>query len=160
MSPQPHSGAQLRCPQCDEPVLRDSAFCGNCGASLPGSDTERDDQATTTFTPVSSEEGDGGYRVGSEPSPWASPDSDRYVPPQLYDGTVPSEYDPNATMIGSQSDYLAARDEPAGPQGVRGFVLGLIGLVLIAAVLALYLYDAWLSDSARETVESWLPWLE
>ncbi|CAN5298364.1 hypothetical protein BH24CHL2_BH24CHL2_2920 [soil metagenome] len=149
---------QVRCPQCHEPVRPDSAFCGNCGAAMSGTTTPdtRDDQATTTFTPIPSNDRNVDY---PEPSPWAPPDSDRYVAPDNYERSTGLSSDPNATVIGSHPVFADESPRAAAPQSIRGFFLGILAMLLIATVLSLYLYDAWLSDSARDTVESWLPWL-
>jgi hypothetical protein len=146
-------------------VRPDSAFCGNCGAALSGltsnsqSDNAREDQLTTSFAPVASPTMDTEYQPVSEPSPWASPDSAHYTPPSMYDGQTASSRDPNVTVIGAAPGVSYEPPQPVGPQGIRGFFLGVLAIILICAVLSLYLYDAWLTDSARETVESWLPWL-
>ncbi|MBA2289331.1 MAG: zinc ribbon domain-containing protein [Chloroflexia bacterium] len=158
MSTQPHSHQDLRCPQCHEPVRPDSAFCGNCGATMSGTATPeiRNEQATTTFTPISSNDGNVGY---PEPSPWAPPDSDRYVAPDRVEQSTGVSSDPNATVIGSHPVFMDESARAERPESIRGFFLGILAMLLIAAVLSLYLYDAWLSNSTRETVESWLPWL-
>lgn len=158
MSTQPQSD-QTRCPRCDEPVQPDSAFCGNCGAVMSGAADQNvapDDQATTTFSPISSNDRNVDY---PEPSPWAPPDSDRYAAPESYEPSSGVSNDPNSTVVGAHPVFLDESARAGGPRSIRGFFLGLLAMLLIAAVLALYLYDAWLSDSARETVESWLPWL-
>lgn len=168
MSTQTESAQSPRCPQCHEPVRPGSAFCGNCGASVsnnasrPVNDDAGDDQATATFIPVSSSKVEEADYISSESSPWASPESDHYAAPTAVS-------DPPSTTPGMyQSDTTEARPElvghppaqPEQPQGVRGLFLGILALILIGAVFALYLYDAWLSDSARATIEGWLPWLE
>ncbi len=166
MNSQPHPEQHHRCPQCHEPVRPDSAFCGNCGASLAGVTAgnevgdSSDEQMTATFVPVSSSAGDAEYKPVSEPSPWAPPDSDHYIPPTRFDQPAPAAGEPNATMLASRPDFVDDTPRRAGPQGVRGLFLGTLAMILIGAVFSLYLYDAWLSDSARATVESWLPWLE
>jgi hypothetical protein len=45
-----------------------------------------------------------------------------------------------------------------GPRGMRGFWLGVLAALIILAVLALYIYASWLGDSARSTIDGWLPW--
>ncbi len=159
MSTQPQSDQDLRCQQCHEPVRPDSAFCGNCGATMSGTTTPdtRHEQATTTFSPISPNDR---IRTYSEPSPWAPPDSDRYVAPDSYERPTSVSSDPNATVIDSHPVFVDEAAIAEKPQSIRGFFLGFLAMLLIVAVLSLYLYDAWLSDSARDTVESWLPWLE
>ena len=59
----------------------------------------------------------------------------------------------------------APAEEPASlrntreTESARGFLLGLLAVLLILAVLAVYIYAAWLSDSNRSTIEGWLPWM-
>lgn len=160
--------AQLpRCPQCEEPYRPGSAFCGNCGASLPGTtnddttDNSGDAQATATFAPVPGYADQPNYDLSREPSPWASPDSTQYTPTNAvssaYPETFPSPENDQHGRTDARSGLVGLPDQP---RGIRGLFLGMIAMVLIGAVFALYLYDAWLSDSARSTVEGWLPWLD
>ena len=50
--------------------------------------------------------------------------------------------------------YSGERDE-----GIRGFVLGLLAITLIAALLGLYLWAGVLSDSTRDTIGGWFDFI-
>jgi hypothetical protein len=145
------SAERPTCPDCGHVNIPGAAFCARCGRSLDDEpptgdviDVTSDSQATSTFEPVTS-------TVTAPPaSPWARPgsiDSD----PGLTTALPTPEYLP-------VSDYRSGSD-PGRPRGARGFWLGLIALLLMLAVLAVYLYAAWLSDSARSTIDGWLPWM-
>ena len=145
------SGDRPVCPACGHVNIPDAAFCSRCGRSLDG-DAESgviaasaDSQATSTFEPVTS-------TVTPPPSSlWARPDSLDGDPGQT--SALPT---PPAWTAVVDPTHLPARREPVG---VRGFWLGVIATVLILAVLAIYIYAAWLSDSARDTIDGWLPWV-
>jgi hypothetical protein len=139
------------CPECGHVNIPGAAFCARCGQSLDGDgstgeviDVATDSQATSAFEPVTSTVTPPGA------SPWARPEGiDR--DPGLTTELPAPEYAP-------VTPYRATPDL-RGPQGTRGFWLGLVAVLLILAVLAVYLYAAWLGDSARSTVDGWLPWM-
>lgn len=140
------------CPECGHTNIPGAAFCARCGRALGNGaptgdiiDVTSDSQATSTYEPVTSS-------VTPPPaSPWARP------------GGV--DHDPGlTTALPVAQDFIPApglEPEPARvrPASPRGFWLGAIALVLILAVLGIYLYAAWLSDSTRSTIDGWLPWL-
>lgn len=139
------------CPECGHVNIPGAAFCARCGRSLGDEpptgdviDVTSDSQATSTFEPVTS-------TVTPPPaSPWARPG--------------PIDSDPGLTTALPTPEYVPVSDVRRGgdlgrPHGVRGFWLGVIAMLLMLAVLAVYLYAAWLSDSARSTIDGWLPWM-
>lgn len=140
------------CPECGHVNIPGAAFCARCGKSLdddaPGEviDVEPvDTQATSAFAPVTS------TVTAPERSPWARPDSIAGDSGQT-------------TALPTVPDFVPAPGlEPtpvsSAPRGARGFWLGVLATVLILAVLAVYIYAAWLSDSARSTIDGWLPWM-
>jgi hypothetical protein len=138
------------CPHCGHENIPGAAFCARCGQSLDDNappaeviDVEpTDSQATSAYAPVTS------TVTAPSASPWARPDALDTDPGQT---TALPAYVPISDV--------AAAPVVRQPRGARGFVLGVIAVLLILAVLALYIYAAWLSDSARSTVDGWLPWM-
>jgi ABC-type transporter Mla subunit MlaD len=45
--------------------------------------------------------------------------------------------------------------EGSRDRGARGFFLGLLALILIAAVVGMYGWTAWLSAGMRDTISGW-----
>lgn len=141
------------CPECGHVNVQGAGFCARCGHSLnddgPVDDvidvSPSDSQATSTFQPVTS--------TVSSPSssPWARPGSVDADPGQTSALPMP---DPATRMVDAAP--LVFTPERRGP---RGFLLGVLALLLILAVLAVYVYVAWLDDSARASVDGWLPWM-
>lgn len=139
------------CPECGHVNIPGAAFCARCGRALgdespPGDaiDVTSDSQATSTFEPVTS------TVTAPSASPWARP------------GSIDS--DPGLTTALPTPAYvpvpgLRPSSDPGRPRGARGFWLGAVAMLLMLAVLAVYLYAAWLSDSARSTIDGWLPWM-
>jgi hypothetical protein len=158
MAPEPQEPAEQQadgrpvCPDCGHVNIPGAAFCAHCGRSLRDDapveviDVEpADGQATSAFEPVTS------TVTAPDRSPWARPDSLAGDAGQT-------------TALPVVKDFIPAPGlEPIpisrAPRGVRGFWLGVIAVLLIVAVLAVYVYAAWLSDSARSTVDGWLPWM-
>lgn len=152
-------GDLLICPACGEQNPPDAVFCGNCGTSLRD-DHERftetptdDDQATSIFEPIREPD----HR---EEQPLWSPEPPREAiidvdPGQT--GAIPIQKQDHVTTT-PDTMPPASMPSQATDSGIRGFVLGTLAIILIAVVIALYVYSAWLSDSARDTIDSWLPW--
>lgn len=138
------------CPECGHVNIPGAAFCARCGRSLRDDAAQEvidvgpdDSQATSTFEPVTS-------TVTAPSSPWARPDPLEGDPGRTSALSAPPTHTPSA-------DFTPVPVTRA-PEGTRGFWLGVLAVLLILAVLAVYIYAAWLSDSARSTVDGWLPW--
>lgn len=149
---------QLICPACGFTNAPDAVFCGNCGTSLrdganPGIESPIDDAlATSVYVPIREP------AEREEPPLW-SPEPPRDTMLDADPGQT------SAIPVGQTLDYPdapAANHEPDAVQerqeSIRGFMLGTVSIILIAAVIALYVYSAWLSDSMRDTIDGWLPW--
>lgn len=169
MSTNTESAHLPRCPQCSEPVRPGTAFCGNCGASVSGitharpADDANDPEATSAFVPVTTGVNDSDQSPASEQSPWAPPASREYasstaVSPVMANQSAAEANDLFAIDTGTAQDFLTPKAQSSQPESIRGLILGTLAAILIAAVFALYLYDAWLSESAQSTVEGWYPW--
>lgn len=158
MSTNAESAQLPRCPKCKETIRPGTAFCGNCGTSVseitnvPPVESASDSDATASFIPVAGDARDSDSGTTREPSPWAPPSSSDYAPA----ATLMSE----STDAGTPAPSVIDTPQEQQPRGIRGLLLGTLAIILIAAVFSLYIYDAWLSESARSTVEGWLPWLQ
>ena len=157
------------CPYCGHENIPGAMFCAQCGRSLSGDEPapavvdnsdetdmtvagDGDTQTTSVFEPVAPSD------TVATTSPWAPPGSIEAAPT-----------DPGQTSALPVSEpYSWDRQEAASiapvPTGThrespRGFVLGLIAMVIIAAVLLLYWYWAWIGDSTRDSIEGWIPWV-
>ena len=147
------AAARPICPECGHENIPDAAFCSRCGHSLnvdaPSDDVIdvelSDSQATSTFQPVTS------TVTPPMTSPWARPGAMDDDPGQT--GALPTSV--RDEPIAAPPPMLFARE----PQGPRGFLLGVLALLLILTVLATYVYVAWLGDSTRDTIDGWLPWM-
>ncbi len=145
------------CPDCGHENIRGAAFCAQCGQSLAGAATptdasrNSDAQTTSVYTPI-------GTRSEVARSPWAPP----------LDGTATTTGTETAAMVehevnGSASSNVATtqpgRAGTTQSDSIRGLVLGAIALLIIAAIIGLYVYTAWIDNATRNTVDDWLPWL-
>lgn len=140
------------CPECGYENIPDAAFCARCGHSLDDEppaqviDVEPvDSQATSTFRPVTS------TVTPPATSPWAPPGHKDSDPGQT--AALPTP--PPSDQVVESPPMVVDRTQT----GPRGFLLGMLAVLLILAVLAVYIYVAWLGDSTRNTVDSWLPWM-
>ena len=146
------------CPTCGHLNIPRAAFCAQCGRSLQGDGTrdaeaqpDDDAQSTSVYTPIGSPGSD------ATSSPWAAPGTSQTI----------IDVDPGQTtafpisqpLSYSDDSFAAVPELNRAAESIRGFWLGIVAGVLIAAVLALYVYSAWLSDSTRDTVDGWLPWV-
>ncbi len=139
------------CPTCGHRNIPGAAFCAQCGRTLD-EDEPADAQTTSVYSPI------GGSDTSSDAT-WAAPSDDDTI----------IDVDPGQTTTFPVGGRFSFDDEPvanAAPaaayqreQSVRGLVLGIIAMVLIAAVIGLYVYSAWLSVSVRDTIDGWLPWV-
>lgn len=141
------------CPECGHENIPGAAFCSRCGHSLNGDappdnviDVElSDSQATSTYQPVTS------TVTPPMTSPWARPGALDTDPGQTSALPAPARTD----TITPPPPMILASDA----HGPRGFLLGVLALLLILAVLSAYVYVAWLGDSTRASIDGWLPWM-
>jgi hypothetical protein len=155
------------CPVCGSRNSGLSLFCAECGAALNGSSegdttafqTDRSDhdaQRTQAFVPTSTNLSD------KDHSRWQSPDaiaSSSVSPSQdtsayPWKATPPGE--PQRVDTSWQSSSKATSVQPVqADEGIRGFVLGVLAAVLIAALLCLYVWAGVLSENTQDTVTGW-----
>jgi hypothetical protein len=147
------------CELCGRLNKAGSAFCADCGASL---EAEADETATDTdnanseqtvsFAPVRMTE-----PSSHNDSPWAPPDRTERV--SRHDDEPWRDAEPPAPVPGlEQSSRSSSGYASSADTGGRGFFLGLLGVMIILVVLAVYVYSAWLNDATRSTLDGWVPW--
>jgi hypothetical protein len=146
------------CPNCGHENIAGAVFCAQCGQSLNGDQPEPsgsgngDSQTTSVFEPVTN-----GGTMASD-SPWAPSAAGAAV------ATDPGQT--SALPVSEPYAWERRAADAAAPVAIathqesrRGFVLGLIATLIIATVLVLYWYWAWIGDSTRDSIEGWLPWV-
>jgi hypothetical protein len=151
---------RLTCPECGHENLPGAAFCAQCGTTLrvdQDSATEApfdDAQATSVYVPIGQEP------EGDDPPLWSpTPPRDPIIdvdPRQT--SAISIEPRPEPGVGTAPTSVAGSATAPQRTESIRGFVLGTVAVLLIAAVVGLYIYSAWLSDSARDTIDGWLPW--
>lgn len=156
------------CPVCGSRNSGLSLFCAECGAALNGSSetdttsfkTTRsglDAQPTESFVPPSSPPEGDRWQASEGTFSAASPASrSANSLPWTPAAPVSTEQAGNAwtSSAGATAIHPARADE-----GIRGFVLGALAIVLIVALLGLYLWAGVLSESTRETVSGWFDFI-
>lgn len=147
------------CLNCGRHNKAGSAFCAECGSSLlNGSDesgseaSDEDSQSTVAFVPVR----DPG--TVDHMSSWA-PSGRSGVPAGRHDATSTGVQPLDLPSNPTQNIAEASGKHVGHDSSMRGFFLGMLGMLLFLTVLMVYIYAAWLDDSARETIDSWLPWM-
>ncbi len=157
-----------KCPVCDAPNSNLSLFCAECGASMNA--PESDD--TAAFQPLANDrdEDDAQRTAAFQPEPFArdtrdaraTTDSTRIAPdvpaspfsstwqPTVGSPTVSPPLDP----VWSPADGAYA-SQPTGPAplGMRGFVLGMLAVLLMLAVFLLWTWATLLDASTRESIQ-------
>lgn len=144
------------CPVCDAPNSNLSLFCAECGASMnaPESDdtaaykpipNDDDAQRTAAFEPGSfADTSQGATRVTTEP------------PTGGYGSMWQAA---NASPSPSAPDWSPAnvtfQPQQAGtaPHGIRGFVLGLLAVLLMLAVFLLWTWATLLDQGTRDSIQ-------
>ncbi len=145
------------CPVCHAPNSNLSLFCAECGSSLnapeegdtaayrplPARDTD-DSQRTAAFKPGSyTDDASNSTRVATDPPTTGFT--------SMWDDTsaAPAASPPGWTPV----DVTFQPDPPAaGPQGIRGFVLGTIAVLLVLAVFLLWTWAAILDGETRNSI--------
>lgn len=148
-----------RCPSCDAPNSNLSLFCAECGASMnapesgdtaaykpvPAGDDD-DAQQTAAFEPGTfTEDTTHSTRVTVErtsPGYGSTWEAGPAAPPPPAQGWSPAK-------VTFQPHHAA----PA-PQGIRGFVLGLIAVLLILTVFLLWTWATLLDQETRDSIQN------
>lgn len=159
----------VTCHTCGHENIPGAAFCSRCGVSLRGDTPEEsggpaptdDVETTTAYRPIVD------ASQPAQSSPWARPGTDSETIIDL----EPSAEQTSAIPIAEPVPHTESQPATSPPSptpvprdhvdddSIRGFFLGVAGLILIGVVLAVYVYAAWLSDSTRNTIDGWLPWV-
>ncbi len=159
------------CPICGSRNSGLSLFCAECGAALNGSpetDTtafkttrpDHDEQRTQSFVPESSNPSDSGRWQAPKETPSLT------APPAQRTGAYPWSPSSSSSSASERAETAwlsstgAAAVQPVGEdEGIRGFILGFLAIVLIAALLGLYLWAGVFSENTRDTVVGWFDFI-
>lgn len=140
------SGARI-CPECGTRNSGLSLFCAECGASLSNArsaNTENEEQTITTFRPA-------GSGSKSQASSW----SDTRDPHETQEFRAQSPM-PDAPAGSAAADWDGLRDggtyTRTPRESRRGFVLGIFAAILIALVIAFFLWSTVAEQSFRDAV--------
>ena len=135
--------ATVICPVCDAPNASRSLFCAECGASL--TDSSGDTAPIATSSTVDSQ----ATAVIPSGGTWADAGTGRQAAATTISPTVePLTLSP----AGDPNPYLLP--VPVAPESRRGFWLGMVALVLMLIVLALWIWGGILADDTRESVRN------
>lgn len=163
------STSKRTCPVCGARNSGISLFCAECGSSLnvdidPAGDTAAiptQSSAPRNTEPFSTAAGDASDTRSWRPS--EDQRSDETAPFQTSPASDRWSGSPNGATAGEAAVSAPSRtDHPATvtlaeprTSGHRGFFLGIVALFLIAVVIALYGWTAWLSADLRDTISGW-----
>ncbi|MDQ3655646.1 MAG: hypothetical protein M3457_11275 [Chloroflexota bacterium] len=153
-----NSASARICPVCNAPNSNLSLFCAECGASMnaPESDDtaaykpmpngdDDDAQRTAAFEPGSfADTSQNATRVTTEPS------TGGYGSMWQADNASPSP--PAPVWSPAEVTFQTQQATPA-PQGIRGFVLGLLAVLLMLAVFLLWTWATLLDQGTRDSIQ-------
>jgi hypothetical protein len=145
---------------CDAPNSNLSLFCAECGSSLNAPPEEGD---TAEYQPLITKDEDEAQRTAAfkpgaftnEPAPEPRADD---APVDTYQSTweAPTSTAPPVAPAPAWSPAdVTIQPQPAGsaPQGIRGFVLGVIAVFLILAVFLLWTWATLLDQDTRDSIQ-------
>ncbi len=152
--------AARECPVCDARNSGLSLFCAECGSALngsPPSDTtafatipESDSQLTQAFTPVSRD------ALSADHDRWRAPQDTAFSSPSApAHGTAAHAWAPTPSGGAAEAGMTTVVFTSDQDRGIRGFILGVVSIALIAILLGLYLWAGVLSDATRDTIGGW-----
>ncbi|HEV2129315.1 MAG TPA: zinc ribbon domain-containing protein [Thermomicrobiales bacterium] len=130
------------CPVCGHENVATARFCVKCGHAFADTTASEEPdidatQTTSIYVPIGTS--------APEP-PWSEPEAERTTALPVRDA------------IWSPSPPAASAHVPQPrKESLRGLVLGIIATMIIVAVLAYYVYAAWLSESLQNNIPDWLP---
>jgi len=157
-----NTASARKCPVCDAPNTNLSLFCAECGASMNGPD-ETD---TAAYRPLPASDHDDAQQTAAfEPAAFANDTANatRVTPetrPDEYGSTwqaptaSASSSSPAPAPVWSPADvtFQAQQASPA-PQGIRGFVLGMLAVLLILAVFLIWTWATLLDEGTRDSIQ-------
>lgn len=167
-----NASATRICPVCDAKNSGISLFCAECGASLnlesestdtsafePVSGASRNDsQQTAVFTPASSSKSEGAP-IRSTVTPLPEPGrSGANSATSTWSPPVVSPADTSQSWI-SDTPLAVPVQDSSRPQGIRGFVLGLIAVVLILALFLVWGWASVLSAGTRDSIQDFFSFI-
>lgn len=153
-----NTASTRKCPICDAPNSNFSLFCAECGASMNA--PESDD--TAAYKPVAKGDDDDAQRTAAfEPGSFAdtSQDATRVTtePPtgeygSMWQAANASPSPPAPVWSPADVTFQTQQEAPAA-QGIRGFVLGLIAVLLMLAVFLLWTWATLLDQGTRDSIQ-------
>ena len=167
------------CPVCGARNSGISLFCAECGSSLNGDAHRTGDTAAIPIHPTTAQHTEP-YRVTrgstSGTQRWSTSESQDEIAPFRTTSANRTSSAPigdrwSAASNGGGAEVFAA-DTPYHDAfsptvtmvehhapSTRGFFLGLLAFLLIAVILGLYGWTAWLSADLRDTISGWFDFI-
>jgi len=144
------------CPVCEAPNSNLSLFCAECGSSLNAPESD----ATATYKPVTARDDDAQRTAAFEPRafPTQSPAPLRTEDDARDDGyrstwEAPATSPEPAPAPAPPWNPANVRFEPSSePQGVRGFMLGLVAVLLMLAIFLVWTWATLLDQETRDAI--------
>lgn len=156
------TGSGRKCPVCDAPNSNLSLFCAECGASMNA--PESDD--TAAYRPIAHDrdEDDAQQTAAFQPEPYAREERDAADPTRVAPAATSSPYGstwqptdatvaPIAPVWSPAEGAYAAQTASPAPLGMRGFVLGLLAVLLMLAVFLLWTWATLLDQGTRDSIQ-------
>lgn len=153
-----NTASTRKCPVCDAPNSNFSLFCAECGASMNA--PESDD--TSAYKPITNGQTNQAQDTAAfEPGSFAdtSPDATRVTtePPTGGYGSMwqAANASPSPPAPAWSPADVTFQPQQAGtaPHGIRGFVLGLIAVLLMLAVFLLWTWATLLDQGTRDSIQ-------
>ncbi len=150
----PSARTARECPVCGARNSGLSLFCAECGSVLNGSAETRnpepglasDSQQTQAFIPTMRDTTRDGL----------TGDDDRWQAPRATAlstrGTGSNPRTPEGSPVATPQTVVFTSERDGG---MRGFVLGVVAMALIAVLLGLYVWAGVLDDGARDAIGGW-----
>ncbi len=153
-----NTASTRKCPVCDAPNSNFSLFCAECGASMNA--PESDD--TAAYKPISNGQTNQAQDTAAfEPGSFTDDpnNSTRMTaepPPGEHGSTwqaANASPSPPAPVWSPADVTFQTQQEAPSPQGIRGFVLGLLAVLLMLAVFLLWTWATLLDQGTRDSIQ-------
>lgn len=156
-----NTASMRKCPVCDAPNSNLSIFCAECGASLNAPESDN----TAAYKPIITSDDDAQQTAAFEPGSFTSgtPSPTQSGADATGDGyrstwEAPTDVSPTAAgapvaPVWSPTEVtLQSSQTTSAPQGIRGFVLGLLAILLILTVFLLWTWATLLDQGTRDSI--------
>lgn len=142
MSTTANGGGQT-CPNCGYQNSEAAAYCAECGTRLESSNT--DTQATTAFSPVDTT----GTATSDPAATWGTNDGAYETQEFAPQAPAGADHGSRATADWYPTPVPVHR---SAPESRRGFLLGVIAMILILLVIGFLAWSTLVSDGFRDSV--------